>query len=444
MNKKTVGEIYQNGVIDLVADDAREGRFKLAFWDPPQARVQPHVTVTLQSESAANPEGQTIIYEPADIDPVIRRAMYFPSRADCSSSSSQLFDGLCAEIKRYTDLPDKLVTLAAHTVRASWFPELADSSIRVVISGPPSAQGQQLFRILFCLYRHALVLSEMSLAALCSLPMELSPSVFVERCGNGSQLYKVLGSTNSQGHIARRGRLVSARCAIVLYAEEPLSPAALGWNAVELPITNTRLSLPVLSQQQQQKITEEFQPKLLGYRLSKYTQVMDSTFDASQFTTCVRDLARILGGCVVEDPDRQAEIAALLKEQDDQVQNEWSVDLRQVVLEAMLSLCHKEKKESVYVAEIATAANAILGRRGEALELNPRSVGGIVRILGLSTTRLDASGRGILLWEAVRQRIHRLALESRILPDAKGQKCADCVQLNLEGETQEELGVTHP
>jgi hypothetical protein len=435
-NKKTVGTICKNSVIELVADDTREGCFNLAFWDGEKAHVQPRVKVTVRSVSAAKSEGRTTRYEPADMDLTISQAMCFPSRVDCSSSSRQLFSDIYGEIKRYTDLPDKFVSLAALTVCASWFPEL-DSSIRVVIGGPPSAQGQQLFRLLFCFYRHPLLVGEMSLAALYSLPMELSPSLFMERCDNGPQLRKILRATNSRGHIPRRGRLVSARCATVLCAEEPLSGDVLGWNAVEIPVTHSRRSLPVLSQQRQREIAEEFQPKLLGYRLSNYRRVMDSAFDVPKFTTSVRNIARSLGACVVEDPDRQAEIETLLTERDGQVQEEWSADLRRIVLEAMLSFCHQEKKESIYVGEITKATNEILERRGEALELKPRTVGSTVRALGLSTTRLDASGRGILLLDAIRQRIHSLAWDSRVLPGAKGQECANCALLEFEEEMKE-------
>lgn len=72
-------------------------------------------------------------------------------------------------------------------------------------------------------------------------------------------------------------------------------------------------------------------------------------------------------------------------------------------------MSHQPKKESVGVSELTTAVNRILERRGELLEMRLRAVGGILRLLGFSTERLGAYGRGLTLLNSVRRRIHELA-----------------------------------
>src|SRR5271169_4640276 len=72
-------------------------------------------------------------------------------------------------------------------------------------------------------------------------------------------------------------------------------------------------SLPILDQRVQQQIAEEFQPKLLMYRLVNYRRASVSELDVSDFTSPVRDLARCLGASVPDEPELQGEIAPLLR-----------------------------------------------------------------------------------------------------------------------------------
>jgi hypothetical protein len=74
--------------------------------------------------------------------------------------------------------------------------------------------------------------------------------------------------------------------------------------------------------------------------------------------------------------------------------------------------------------------NAILERRGESLEMNPRAVGSLLRVLGLSTRRLGASGRCITLLNSVRRRIHELADKHKIIGETTASKmCAQCDEM---------------
>ncbi len=67
---------------------------------------------------------------------------------------------------------------------------------------------------------------------------------------------------------------------------------------------------------------------------------------------------------------------------------------------------------------------------GEFLEMKPPAVGSILRALGLSTKRLGASGRRIILLNSVRRRIHRLADNYKVLgADIREEQCAQCDEL---------------
>lgn len=423
--RKTSGAVFLNGVMELVADGTPEDPLKLLVWRDGKASIV--------NRKERNPGISS--FEPKDLDPTFRRAIRFPSRADSFGSSRQLLDDICGVIKRFTNLADDHVLLAAHAVRASWLLEATDFPVTLAICGPPSPLGQRLFRVLSCLFRRALLLGEINLASLCSLPMEFSPSLFIERYDHSPQLQKVIRATRASGYIPAKGRLVRTRCSTVICSEEPLSIVIPDCNAIEIPVTDTRVSLPLLNEDAQRQVAEEFQPKLLMYRLTNHKQVMDSTFTPALSNSSVNELARCLGRCIVDDPERQADIIRLLSERDKEVEEERSWDRRVTVLEALLSLCHQENKESVYVGEVAELANSILEQRGELFALTSRTVGSQLRTLGFRTGRLDSAGRGLVLNRKVRKQIHWLAWDNKLLSDTDGEaRCDDCIELR---ETQD-------
>ena len=134
-----------------------------------------------------------------------------------------------------------------------------------------------------------------------------------------------------------------------------------------------------------------------------------SQFDAPELTSPAREIARTLGSCVVDDADLQARVIPLLQEHDDEHRADSSLTMHAIVVEAGLFLCHENKRESAYVGEVTTISNGILKGRGETLELEPRTVGHILRAMGLHTKRLGEAGRGIFFLKETRRRIHRLA-----------------------------------
>ena len=439
--RKTYGAVYTNAIIELVADDMHEDRLQLLIWKEGKSYVGPRVRLDMGSKSVSETELETVTFEPEELDPTFRRAIRFPSHPDPFGSSRQLLDELCRVIKRFTALEDDYVSLAAHAARASWFPEAPYSPIALVSSGPPSPKRQQLFSVLSCLYRRALLLGEINLSSLCSLPMAFSPSLFIERDDDSPQLQKVIRATQIRGYIPSKSKLVRTRCATVICNQESLNGIIHDSNAIEIPVSHTRVPLPLLTEAAQNAIADEFQPKLLMYRLTKHAQVINSTFDAAPLISSVSELARALGACVVDDPDRQADIVRMFKDKDEEVQEVCSWDQRVTVLEALLSLCHKRKRESVYVSEITNAANSILEARGEAFKLAPRTVGNKLRMLGLTTNRLDSAGRGMLLTIKIRERIHRLAWDSKIeLLGGWQKQCVECRNLRLEQDTEGKQG----
>ncbi len=424
---ETYGELAPRFIIELVASDAPDGGLKLLLWDG----AEQHIQSKLALEAAPDSEFKARVYCPPEVDSTIPRAIRFPTHAAPYESSKELFEDVRGLIAKYTGLGGNEASLAAFSVLASWFVDRIETPICLSIVGPQSTQGRQLFRLLGCLYRRALLLSDLTLAGVHSLPIALRPALFIERCEPNEELQKLLRTSSDRDtYVPRNGRLVNLCCAKVICSEEPLYDDPTGGNFIEIPVTPTCESLPILDQRAQQQIADEFQPKLLMFRLRNYRQVADSDFDVAHFAPPVRELARSLGACMGDEPELQAAIAGLLAAQNELVQSERAIDLNAIVVGAMLSFCHEAKKESVHVGAITAQVNKMLEQHGEILEWQPRTVGHKLKALGLPTRRLNAAGRGILLLDAVRQRIHKLAWTYQ-LPAAHGNatSCRHCREL---------------
>jgi hypothetical protein len=197
--------------------------------------------------------------------------------------------------------------------------------------------------------------------------------------------------------------------------DESLNESLPCWPAITILVTATERPLPVLDQQAQNQIANDFQGKLLMFRLQNGRKLSASSFDVPELSARSRDIAHSLGACVGEDQELRALITKLLREQQTQTQAGAESELNSALIEAMLGLCHQPEKQDLGVAEITAATNKILENRGELIQLKPRAVGGLLRDLRFATKRLGAERRGFTLLNSVRKRIHDLAIGHKLL-----------------------------
>jgi hypothetical protein len=420
---KTFGEILPDCMIELVSGGPSQTSFKLLLWDGNKAQIKPRVSIEPQPELGF----ETNVFAPPDIDSTILRAIRFPTHAAPYSSDCELFNEVFNLIERYTDLPEELARLLTYCVFASWFSDCTPTSICVSIIGPESLQGWQVFRLLSCLFRRALPLSDVNLSGLCSLPTGLFPALFLEQRELSTQSEKVLDALNARDtFIPWKGRLVNLCWPIVIRSEEPLSNRTLVESAIEIPVDPGCSSLLMLGPQAQQEIANRFQPRLLMYRLNNFRRIANSSVDFPDFVPPVREVACCLAVCVPDMPEVRPEMTFLLEERNRQVQSDREIDPKLIVLQAMLSFCHQASRKSVRVAEVASAVNAILEQESEMFELSPKAAGGKLKLLALNTKRIDAKNRGMLLTDARRQLIHKRAWDFGVTETRDLQHCEYC------------------
>jgi hypothetical protein len=415
----TAGKIFANGkAIEPLRDIVNPERLRLLWWDGAKATIGSQVEC----------DGQK--YAPAPIDPTILQALTLPTGIAACGSPGHLLTDIAKLATDFTSFPENSVAAASRWVLSSWFPEKQPAPGLSLI-GPDTTAGTQLFQLLSCLCRHPLLLTEVSTAGLLALPTEWDLTLLIHQPQLTVEVERVLSIARKRsGLIPRGGRLFDLHFGVATYTElgSTYRPGVIP--RIEISAVPAREGLPVLDKPMRQKIANDFQPKLLSYRLANYAKVLNSAFDAPGFTPQMRDLAQNLSACTPDNPDLQAQILELLRTQDKEIRSAAWLDLNIVIVETILAFVHGAKEDCVYVAEIAEAAEAILQGRDEPRKLPPRAVGERLGPLGLITEPRNSKGIRLLLTKEVSRCVHELAYRFSVPSIQDGAKrCPHCKEM---------------
>jgi hypothetical protein len=393
-------------------DSASLDRFNLLYWDGQKLVAGESIIWTAEDGSEQR------VYRARKVDPSIGETIYLPKNVAPYDSVGDLLNALSSTIKRFCGLEDAEASLLGYAVLASCLIDFTQVPVSLALIGSASPERRQLLRLLHCLLRRALVVGEASLAGICSLPMEIIPTLLVERCEPTTPFLRFLEATNSlDSHVIVNGRILNTCCGKVLFSEQSWSGTVPGWPLLEIFLPEFPSALPVLTLTERQHLAAEFQPKLEMFRLKNLALARDSAIDFPDIPAPARELARCLGACVAHDKKLRGQLGELLKKQFLSVQSLSEREVHLAVIEALLVLSKDEKRASAGVAEITLRVNRILENNGELLVLTPRAIGSVLRTLGFSTQRLGAAGRGITLLNSIKQRIYDLAIRHGILPN---------------------------
>lgn len=214
----------------------------------------------------------------------------------------------------------------------------------------------------------------------------------------------------------------------MICSREPLRDALLVSQALQIILSPPGRQVPFLETTVCERIADEFQAKLLRYRLTNLGRIRTPEIDVSELTAPMQDVARALGSCVADDKDLQIGLVQLLHESEKDVRLDPSIDFGSVILEGLLSFCHNDGRLHVLCGELADCVNEIWAKRGEGREIKPESVGWKLRALDLRTAPIDGAGKGLWLTEAVRSQIHSLAQAYGVpsLRQAAQVECRNC------------------
>jgi hypothetical protein len=374
-------------------------------------------------------------YVVAALDPKLEELLRLPAATQDFGSVESLIADLSQLISSSVELDEEAVWLVASFILSTWVADCLPSSPCLNVWGPTGSETA-LVELLASVCRQPLRVAEPSIRDLLSLPRGLALTLILKRPSEQAFLRLLAVATDPEVQLLRGGQVRNLRCATVVFTTEPIVGAALG-----IPLLPARGPYRRVGRSEAQQMADEFQPRLMRYRLVQHRRVTNSQFDLPGFAPESRMLARILGATLEESTDLQNRISGILQSIDEQTKGEQSLGLGAVVSEALLALCHENKPEA-YVREISELANGILLGRHEIVELTPKAVGAMLRQkLGLWTER-RGPGYRLLLTQDTRRRIHRLAAAHHVLsmlepvPD-----CRLCLETRGPTVIREELQV---
>ena len=139
---------------------------------------------------------------------------------------------------------------------------------------------------------------------------------------------------------------------------------ALETDALRIALIPVAGHQPHFDKRAEAEIAEEFQSRFLSYFLRNSSGVQIPSFDVSQFSLPVQDLARAFGVAIVGDGELQQKILPLLSVQDEEIRADRASAFDSIVLEALLSFIHEDGWTKVRIDKLAEKVSAIYKGRG--------------------------------------------------------------------------------
>lgn len=382
--------------------------------------------------------GQAFVAAPAD--PTILNALRFPTRTQPYVSTRELFDQIRKLLASYHPLPDQTLLQIVYFIFGTWLADRVPIAPFLWIVAPATAPRAMLLQLLSLLCRRSLLLTAENPAGLWTLPMQWRPTLLLDATELSAPVLKFLRASNRQGiRFPQKGQALDLYCAKAICAPEPLRDPSLASSALQITLPPVRRELPDWSEEAGRQIAEEFQAKLLMYRIKSYLKVRPPNFHLFELTAPTQSLARSLAACIVDDDQLQGGLLPLLYEQDQEAQVERRAGLESVILEALLNCCHEKGRSTVRVAEVAELANMILARRGESRQISPETVGHRLKWLGFRTEPIGSGGKGLWLLGDVCGAIHKLAPEYGVRQDPV-VGCVHCRIPTISPQEEEQRG----
>jgi hypothetical protein len=404
------GKVFPHLVIEAVRDLTCPDQLRLHMWNGRNAKT------------ASNAVCCGCTYTPAPIPRGLPRAIRFPGPSKSFGSATQLFASMSRLLDRYANLPVGTRGIVVAFALASWFVDSLSVAPLLHLLGPDNEIARVL-RLLGCLCRRPVLLNDLDVAALGTLPSELNPTLLLNQRELGRRLTHVLLASNDRHFRVARGKGEIHALGAKAFAS---TPEFANEGGVRISLHPVQELLPTLTDAEDREIAEEFQPKLLRYRLVQYPRVSQVRIDTRDFVPGMREEVRAWLAPICDCPSLYKDVADFLLQQNREAEGNRMCDDRCVVAEAALFFCHRPDTGHFFVGELAGMANALLSGRHDERILSDKKVGLLLRLLGIQGKR-TVQGYKVSLTEAIRQQIHRVAEAYGVAAARDGVvRCGNC------------------
>lgn len=392
----TFGTVFANSAIDLVAGP------KLVY-------VNGREIVYGKKVSCAHSR-----FTVGLLPPSVWQAVALPKSVGRTQPIADLFQNIHQHFHA-VGFDEQTSASLTYFVIATWFSAHLFWVPSLIVSGSIFAAIPML-QLLASLCRRSIFVTDVFPSALRELCIGLKPTLIIAQSKIGTRLRTFLeGASFSELQTLHGSQLINTGAPKVLFSDNVSKDGWLAQTSLRLRAPN---AIQIISSNQLRRIEDQLQPQLLRYFLDNVHAVRGSNFDVPEFTEPARQFARSFGACIVGDCRLQRQVASILEGANEELLADRTDHVSSVLVEALLSYCHDGHRRAVKVQELRHTVTAIFAGREREVGVTDRFLGERIRDLGLKTTRLAGGiGRGVLLADETRRKIHRLASDLQI-PDS--------------------------
>jgi hypothetical protein len=345
-----------------------------------------------------------------------------PSPTRLDGETAALHTQIKQVIAGRTCLPDSVSALVAFWAISTWFQEALTIFPALVISGP-THEAMVILGVLRDLCRTPTLLAGFKRADLKDL--NGYRTLLISEPNLDNRTAALLGNlTNRDFMLVEQGSYLYCAGSRAVYIGEDPAIKTIQHSLYINATTPPHADPPIPSRSQPETI-DSLRNRLLEYRNRNLGKVRSLEFNPRGLSLEAHAMANALGSCIVESPQLQEQLVALLRPQAQQQIADRSNGDEALVVGAALALCHQDKGE-VFVKEIAVEVNRVLVARGETRKLSPEKVGHKLRKVGMFTRRLNHAGNGLTLDQTTRIRLHEVAAAFREEDSMQGTENLHC------------------
>jgi hypothetical protein len=395
-----------------------------ALEDQSPGRLADPTLTDLEAKSVASGSTENLSCSP-EVNKVWTPRIPTPPQTRPDSQTRELYNEIKQLVARRTLLPDEESALVAFWAISTWFREVLQVFPILAISGP-AHEAISVLNVLQDLCDAPILLAGFKRGDLKDLR---GYTLLISDPHLDNRTAALLGNLTNRNFllVEERSFLPGAGSKAVYIGED--SAIKKIQNSIHIHALPA-LDYDAVPDRPAREEIDAVRKRILRYRTKNLDKVRPLEFNPRGLSREANVIANALGSCIVESPQLQTQLVALLKPHARQEIADRSSGDEALVLGAALALCHQEKGE-LFVKEIAAEVNRQLVARGETRQLSPEKVGHKLKKVGLFTRRLSQVGNGLTLDQPTRSRVHEVAsayLGEDSIPDTENLHCQLCSQ----------------
>src|SRR5271170_4522381 len=320
------------------------------------------------------------------------------------SKAFDIFTRIKHTIGAQTHLSDANIAVAAFWVISTWFQEALIVLPCLAITGP-AHEATELLRVLHELCSGSLLLAGFRRGDLQDVYRR---TLLISEPNLTNQTAALLGNLTNRGFmiVEQRSYLYCHSSKAIYIGDDPTIKRIQ--HAIYIDVTPPLDEEKGIPPERVHRNIKYLLSHLAEYCKTNLDEVCRLEFNPMDVSSETGAIAKALGSCIVDAPELQEKLVALLKTQDRQRLSQRLDSAEAVVVEAALTLSRQER-EHIFVREIAVEVNRLVEARGEGSKLSPEKVGHRLRRVGLPTRRLSQAGNGLVIDKETMTRLQALS-----------------------------------